>query len=74
MQAHFEVARAIRTGQLKPPREFCCADCGGVATEYDHRDYSKPLQVEPVCRGCNVRRGPAIGAILKGRKRALEAA
>jgi hypothetical protein len=25
---------------------------------YEHRDYTKPLQVEPVCRSCNALRGP----------------
>lgn len=39
--------------------DYECVDCGGVATEYEHRDYAKPLEVEPVCRGCNLRRGGA---------------
>lgn len=59
-EAHFQVALAIRQGRLPKPRIFDCTDCSGVATEYDHRDYAKPLAVEPVCRGCNARRGPAI--------------
>ena len=33
--------------------------CGGMAEQWDHRDYNKPLDVEPVCRSCNMRRGPA---------------
>jgi hypothetical protein len=61
-QAHKAVANAIRTGALKAPTEFACADCGAPAIEYEHRDYYKPLDVEPVCRGCNLRRGPAVGA------------
>ena len=51
--------RAIMKGLI--PRlegQFRCVDCGDVATEYDHRDYSKPLDVDPVCRSCNRRRGP----------------
>lgn len=36
-----------------------CVDCGAVATQYEHRNYGRPLDVEPVCRTCNVRRGPA---------------
>jgi hypothetical protein len=37
-----------------------CVDCKRKpATIYEHRDYSKPLEVEPVCHYCNVRRGPA---------------
>lgn len=58
--AHTEVARARRRGLLADPRTLQCADCGGAATEYEHREYAKPLEVEPVCRGCNLRRGPAI--------------
>lgn len=56
--AHQIVAKAIRTGLLQPAYEFDCVDCGMAAVEYDHRDYSKPLIVDPVCRPCNVRRGP----------------
>ena len=36
-----------------------CVDCGKRAEHYDHRDYTKPLEVEPVCRSCNKLRGPA---------------
>lgn len=64
-EAHKQVAQAIRIGHLRAPRNFSCADCQESATEYDHRDYGRPLDVEPVCRGCNARRGPAVGAILK---------
>lgn len=39
--------------------EYACVDCGGIAEQYDHRDYGRPLDVEPVCRACNVRRGAA---------------
>ncbi len=54
------VARARRRGELAPVSDFRCADCGIQATAYDHRDYNFPLRVEPVCHGCNCRRGPAI--------------
>jgi hypothetical protein len=60
-KAQKTVAKAKKDGQLKPATDFDCVDCGNPAIEYDHRDYSKPLQVDPVCRGCNVRRGPAVG-------------
>ena len=56
--ARAAVAKAIKQGEIRPPREFACVDCGCVASEYDHRDYSKPLDVVPVCRPCNARRGP----------------
>lgn len=36
-----------------------CIDCAEPAADYDHRDYDKPLEVEPVCRRCNQKRGPA---------------
>lgn len=58
-QAQSEVSRARRIGLLASPRDMACADCGGAATEYDHRDYGQPLLVEPTCRGCNARRGSA---------------
>lgn len=35
-----------------------CVDCGEPAAVYDHRDYYKPMEVEPVCHRCNSRRGP----------------
>jgi len=55
------VAKAIKTGDLEPVKNHKCVDCGRQATEYDHRDYRKPLEVEPVCRSCNRKRGPALG-------------
>jgi hypothetical protein len=58
-RAHRRVARAVSRGQLAHPTTFKCTDCDIPAFCYDHRDYEKPLEVEPVCRGCNARRGPA---------------
>ncbi len=58
--AHTAVARARRHGLLPSPSSLVCVDCGRPALFYDHREYAKPLDVEPVCRSCNVRRGPAI--------------
>lgn len=52
------VSRAIRKGDLPHFSAFKCADCDKPAECYDHRDYTKPLDVDPVCRGCNNRRGP----------------
>lgn len=54
------VAKARRDGRLSPPSDHQCADCGRPAEQYDHRDYNKPLDVQPVCRSCNVMRGCAI--------------
>lgn len=57
---HRIVSIAIRHGFLAPAYEHDCVDCGQQATVYDHRDYNKPLEVEPVCRACNKRRGAAV--------------
>lgn len=63
-RAHVQVKKAIRRGDLKPPTEFHCVDCGLLADRYDHRDYDRPLEVEPVCHSCNAKRGPARAAAL----------
>lgn len=60
------VQAAMKLGQL--PRlnakgrkvDIRCVDSGKPAEFYDHRDYSRPLDVEPVCPSCNSQRGPAI--------------
>ena len=59
-KAHAAVFQAIKRGVLKRPSEYSCCDCGGAASQYDHRDYNNPLDVQPVCRRCNLKRGPAI--------------
>lgn len=68
--AHAKVHTAIERGEL--PRldgSVPCADCGRPAQQYDHREYAKPLEVQPVCRRCNIRRGPAKEAEPLWRKR-----
>lgn len=55
------VREAIEAGLL--PRldgSISCVDCDKPAVVYDHRDYRKPLMVVPVCKGCNIKRGPAL--------------
>ena len=62
------VQKALKCGQL--PRitaQTKCVDCSRPAQVYDHRDYGKPLEVEPVCQRCNVHRGP--GLPYKGRRK-----
>lgn len=44
---------------MLPDGKTRCVDCGGLAYGFDHRDYLKPLDVEPVCRSCNSARGRA---------------
>lgn len=52
-RAHNAVHRAIKYGRLSPPTDFQCVDCGLDAVVHDHRDYRKPLEVDPVCKRCN---------------------
>jgi hypothetical protein len=54
------VSKAVLRGELPPVKTLACTDCGAPARDYDHRDYSKPLAVEPTCRSCNLKRGPAV--------------
>jgi hypothetical protein len=58
-RAHRAVAMAVKRGDLQHVSTLYCVDCGKFAQCYDHRDYEKPLDVEPVCFSCNSRRGPA---------------
>ena len=51
--------KAIKAGEMLPAKEHVCVDCGDKAAHYDHRDYRKLTDVQPVCRVCNFRRGPA---------------
>lgn len=53
------VAVAVRRGVLPLVSTLTCEDCGRAGEVYDHRDYTKPLQVVALCRSCNVLRGPA---------------
>lgn len=59
-EAHRLVAREIKAGRLPRLKNCVCADCGKPAAHYEHRNYNKPLVVEPVCRACNTKRGSAI--------------
>lgn len=59
-QAAYEVNKAVRNGTIPHFSNFNCVDCGKPAQCYEHRDYNKPLEVEPTCKSCNTRRRPAI--------------
>jgi len=62
-QAKWEVKNAIRRGDLVSLSKevVLCMDCKkSRAIQYDHRDYSKPLEVVPVCGKCNVKRGKGL--------------
>lgn len=59
-RARAAVMNAVRSGRMQPALGMQCVDCGEMATGYDHRDYRKPLDVQPVCRYCNTKRGPGL--------------
>jgi hypothetical protein len=59
-QAASKVNQAVKKGLLPHVSTLICVDCGKPAQCYEHRDYNKPLEVVPTCKGCNIRRGPAI--------------
>lgn len=58
------VSTAIRLGVMRPAKEFSCVDCGKPAAHYDHRDYNKPLDVDPVCLTCHGARGRGIMLVI----------
>lgn len=63
-RAHQKVKLAIFKRRIaKLDGSIKCSDCSEMATQYDHRDYSKPLEVSPVCRACNVKRGSSIDVL-----------
>lgn len=53
------VKLAIKRGDIQPPTNFSCVDCKKPATCYEHRDYGRVLDVQPICASCNRKRGPA---------------
>jgi len=58
-KAHGHVAFLVASGKLPKVQTCACVDCGKKAQHYDHRDYHATAEVQPVCSGCNTRRGPA---------------
>jgi 5-methylcytosine-specific restriction endonuclease McrA len=58
-RAQGAVRYAVKTGKMPSARNFHCADCGRKATAYDHRNYRKAFDVDPVCKSCNRKRGSA---------------
>ena len=56
----YYVSKAVKAGDIPHISTQSCVDCGKQAAAYDHRDYNKPLDVEPVCKSCNYKRGAAI--------------
>ena len=61
IQAGSKARYAVKKGYIPHiTKTTKCIDCGDPAYGYDHRDYHKPLSVEPVCRRCNSKRGKAL--------------
>lgn len=58
-KAIVKVRGAVLKGLLPKASACACVDCAKPARDYDHRDYTEPLTVAPVCRSCNQKRGPA---------------
>ena len=54
------IHKSINQHGMPSAKSFSCVDCGNPAFDYDHRRYKAPLDVVPVCRPCNLKRGPAI--------------
>lgn len=59
-RVYAKIYKAKKSGLLKDASNYVCADCFEPAQVWDHRDYGKPLDVIPVCRSCNWKRGPAL--------------
>jgi hypothetical protein len=61
-RAYVAVRKAVAAGNLPNLKdtEVACADCSRRARFWEHRDYFAPLDVDPICGGCNTRRGPAV--------------
>src|SRR3990167_9249099 len=66
-KAAIAVRNAVANGLLPHHSKMRCVDCGRKADCYDHRDYRKPLDVDPVCKSCDAVRGA--GAPYDGRRR-----
>jgi DNA-binding NtrC family response regulator len=59
----------MRRAKLPDVKQFSCVDCGAPATDYEHRYYSLPLEVDPVCSLCNQRRDIALDVVEMVRER-----
>ena len=59
-KGHQYISYAVRTKIVPRAKDCICIDCGKSAYCYDHRDYSKPTEIEPVCGRCQGLRGPGL--------------
>lgn len=52
-KAHRAINNAIRDKKLEKPTKFKCKYCPKKAQQYHHPDYSKPFEIEPICKKCH---------------------
>ena len=57
------VSKAIKLGIIHHHSFCACVDCGRPAECYDHRDYTMPHIIVPVCARCDSKRGEAKPAL-----------
>lgn len=55
VSAGLKLQWAIESGKMPPAKELICEACGKAAQDYHHPDYSKPLEVVPLCKSCHRR-------------------
>ena len=60
--AREQVRDAVKKGILLPISQCVCKDCGVTACDYHHENYSFPLEVVPLCRGCHIKRHRTCGS------------
>ena len=52
-KARIQIMMAVRAKRIPRPDTLLCIRCNGNAKEYHHPDYSKPLDVVPMCTKCH---------------------
>jgi hypothetical protein len=74
-QAQNVLTRAIAKGLLAPAKDYMCANCGNsrlenpdLLMEYHHENYSKPLDVIPLCHKCHLLRHKEMDSSFRSRK------
>jgi len=54
--ARSKVKVYVDRGKIPKATDCKCADCNVQAQEYHHEDYSKALDVIPLCKPCHIKR------------------
>lgn len=55
-KARNTLGRAVSSGKIAPK---ACEQCGNPVAEAHHNDYSKPLEVQWLCKDCHMNDGGA---------------